>query len=111
LSFAVYTVVVYDHDVIRSFADAATEDLFHGRNTKAARRFPRDLWHSIQRKLERVNAAADLSFLAVPPANRLEPLKGDQKGRFSIRINARYRLTFRFEKGTADDVRVEDYHS
>jgi proteic killer suppression protein len=97
--------------VIRSFADASTEDLFHGRNTKAARRFPRTLWPVIQRKLERVNAAADLSFLAVPPANRLEPLKGDQKGRYSIRINDQYRVTFRFDRGDAYDVRVEDYHA
>ncbi len=96
--------------MIRSFADAATEDLFHGRNTKGARGFPRDLWPGIQRKLERVNAAADLLFLAVPPANRLEPLKGDQKGRYSIRINDQYRVTFRFERGDAHEVRVEDYH-
>jgi proteic killer suppression protein len=96
--------------VTRSFADAATEDLFHGRNTKAARQFPRHLWPAIQRKLERVNAAADLSFLAVPPANRLEALKGDQKGRYSIRINDQYRVTFRFERGDAHEVRVEDYH-
>jgi proteic killer suppression protein len=96
--------------VIRSFADPATEDWFHGRNTKAARRLPRHLWPAIQRKLERVNAAADLSFLAVPPANRLEPLKGDQKGRYSIRINDQYRVTFRFEKVDAYEVRVEDYH-
>jgi toxin HigB-1 len=97
--------------VIRSFADGATEDLFHGRNTKAGRRFPRQLWSVIQRKLERVNAAADLSFLALPPANRLEALKDDQKGRDSIRINDQYRVTFRFERGDAYEVRVEDYHS
>jgi toxin HigB-1 len=96
--------------VIRSFADAATEDVFHGRSTKAARRFPRHLWSGIQRKLERVSAAADLAFLAVPPANRLEVLKGDQRGRYSIRINDQYRVTFRFEKGDAFEVRVEDYH-
>ena len=96
--------------MIRSFADAATEDLFHGRNTKTARRFPRELWRAIQRKLERVNAAADLSFLVDPPANRLQALKGDQKGRHSIRINDQYRVTFRFETGDAYEVRVEDYH-
>jgi toxin HigB-1 len=96
--------------VIRSFADDATEHIFHGRNTKDARRFPRELWRAVQRKLERVNAAADLSFLVDPPANRLEALKGDQKGRHSIRINDQYRVTFRFEKGDAYAVRVEDYH-
>ena len=96
--------------VIRSFADATTADLFHGRNTKSARRIPREIWRVAQRKLERVNAAADVSFLADPPANRLEALKGDQKGRHSIRVNDQYRVTFRFEKGAAFDVRVEDYH-
>ena len=96
--------------MIRSFANATTEDLFHGRNTKSARRFHKELWRSIQRKLERLNAAASLSFLLDPPANRLEALKGDQKGRHSIRVNDQYRVTFRFENGDAYDVRVEDYH-
>jgi toxin HigB-1 len=96
--------------VIRSFGDDTTADLFHGRNSKAARRIPRDIWPVVARKLDRVNAAADLSFLADPPANRLEALKGDQKGRHSIRVNDQYRVTFRFEAGDAFEVRVEDYH-
>jgi toxin HigB-1 len=96
--------------VIRSFADDTTADLFHGRNSKAARRIPREIWPVAARKLDRVNAAADLSFLAEPPANRLEALKGDQKGRHSIRVNDQYRVTFRFEAGDAFEVRVEDYH-
>jgi toxin HigB-1 len=96
--------------VIRSFADVTTADLFHGRNSKAARRVPREIWPVAARKLDRLNAAADLSFLADPPANRLEALKGDQKGRHSIRVNDQYRATFRFEAGDAFKVRVEDYH-
>ncbi len=97
--------------MIRSFADATTADLFHGRNSKTARRIPREIWRIVARKLERVNAAADLSFFLVdPPANRLEALKGDQKGRHSIRVNDQYRVTFRFERGDAFEVRVEDYH-
>jgi proteic killer suppression protein len=96
--------------VIRSFADQTTADLFHGRNSKPARRVPRDIWPVVARKLERVNAAADLSFLADPPANRLEALRGDQRGRHSIRVNDQYRVTFRFDAGDAFDVRVEDYH-
>ena len=75
-----------------------------------ARRIPRDTGQSSARKLERVNAAADLSFLADPPANHLEALKGDQKGRQSIRVNDQYRVTFRFDAGDAFEVRVEDYH-
>ncbi len=96
--------------MIRSFADSTTADLFHGRNSKAARRIPRDIWPVAARKLDRVNAAADLSFLADPPANRLEALKGCQKGRYSIRVNDQYRVTFRFDAGDAFEVRVEDYH-
>lgn len=96
--------------VIRSFADQTTADLFHGRNSKAARRIPRDIWPVARRKLDRVNAAAALSFLADPPANRLEALKGAQAGRHSIRVNDQYRVTFRFEAGDAFEVRVEDYH-
>lgn len=57
-----------------------------------------------------LNAAHELRDLASPPANRLEALKGDQKGRHSIRVNAQYRITFRFADGHAHDVRCEDYH-
>jgi proteic killer suppression protein len=96
--------------VIRSFADDTTADLFHGRNSKPARRIPRDIRPVARRKLDRVNAAAALSFLADPPSNRLEALKGDQAGRHSIRVNDQYRVTFRFEAGDAFEVRVEDYH-
>ena len=62
------------------------------RNSKAARRIPREIW-PVARKLDTVNAAADLTFLTDPPANRLEALKGDQKGRHSIRGNDQYGVT------------------
>ena len=96
--------------MIASFGDATTEDLFHGANTKAARSIDRAIWPIIRRKLDLVNAAASLEDLRVPPGNRLEALKGDQKGRHCIRVNDQYRVTFRFENGTAHDVRCEDYH-
>jgi toxin HigB-1 len=96
--------------MIASFGDATTEDLFHGANTKAARSIDRAIWPVVRRKLDLVNAAASLEDLRVPPGNRLEALKGDQKGRHSIRVNDQYRVTFRFENGTAHDVRCEDYH-
>ena len=96
--------------MIWSFADAATEDLFHGRDTKAARAFDKAIWPVIRRKLDMVNAAHELRDLQVTPSNRLHPLKGNQQGRFSIRINEQYRVTFRFETGAAHDVRCEDYH-
>ena len=96
--------------MIRSFADATTEDLFNGVNSKAARRIPQNVRAVVQRKLDGVNAAAELRDLRQPPGNRLETLKGDQRGRYSIRVNDQYRITFRFEAGHAEDVRCEDYH-
>ena len=105
-----YTVFVYHAGVIQSFADATTEDLFHGKDSKAARAIDKAIWPVIGRKLDLINAAARLEDLRVPPGNRLEQLKGDQKGRYSIRVNDRYRVTFRFADGNAHDVRCEDYH-
>jgi proteic killer suppression protein len=96
--------------VIQSFADEATADLFRERNTRAARRIPRDIWRSAQRKLKALDAAARLDDVNVPAGNWLERLKGDQAGRYSIRINDKYRVTFRWENGNAYEVRVEDYH-
>lgn len=97
--------------MILDFADEAAEDIFHGRRTKAARRcLPADLWPAAQRKLDRLNRAREPRDLADPPGNRLEPLKGDYTGFFSIRINDQYRVVFRFERGDARDVQIVDYH-
>ncbi len=96
--------------MIQSFADETTVDLFRERNTRSARRIPRDLWRVVQRKLKLLDAAGRLADLAVPTGNRLERLKGDQAGRHSMRVNEQYRVTFRWENGHAYEVRVEDYH-
>ena len=96
--------------MIQSFADDTTVDLFRERNTRAARRIPRQLWRGVQRKLMVLDAAGRLEDLRIPAGNRLEVLKGDQAGRHSIRVNEQYRVTFRWEKGHAYEVRVEDYH-
>ena len=96
--------------MIRSFDDATTEDIFDGRDTKLARRFAKDLWRVIRRRLTSLHAATTLADLAAVPGYRLEALKSDQKGRRSIRVNDQYRITFRFEDGDAHDVRCEDYH-
>jgi toxin HigB-1 len=102
--------VVCNGVVIESFADETSADLFRERNTRAARRIPRDLWRGVQRKLRLIDAASRLEDLAIPAGNRLERLKGDQAGRHSIRVNEQYRVTFRWEKGHAYEVLVEDYH-
>lgn len=96
--------------MIQSFADAGTADLFRERNTRAARRIPRDLWRAVQRKLKALDVAARIEDLVIPAGNRLERLKGNRAGRYSIRVNDRYRLTFRWEHGHAYEVCVEDYH-
>ena len=96
--------------MIQSFADEATADLFRERNTRPARRIPRELWRGVQRKLKLIDAAGRLDDLVVPAGNRLELLRGDRAGRFSIRVSEQYRVTFRWESGHAYEVRVEDYH-
>lgn len=62
------------------------------------------------RKLELLNAAATLDFLRVPPGNRLEALKGDRSGQYSIRINDQWRVCFRWTGKDAEDVEIVDYH-
>ena len=96
--------------MIQSFADTATQDLFNGKDSKAARAVDRRLWSVIRRKLDMVNAAHVLDDLRVPPGNRLHALRDDQKGRHAIAVNDQYRVTFRFADGNAHEVRCEDYH-
>jgi toxin HigB-1 len=96
--------------VIQSFRDHTAADLFRELNTSSARRIPRDLWRTVQRKLKLLDVAARLEDMSIPAGNRLERLKGDRAGRYSIRINDQYRITFRWESGHAYEVCVEDYH-
>ena len=94
--------------MIRSFGDRGTRELFkRGR----CRKLPPDIWRRVLRKLEMIDKAESLNDLKVPPGNRLEPLKGDRAGYYSIRINDQWRITFKFEDGDAFEVRVEDYRS
>jgi len=101
---------MYDRRVIRSFDDPATERVFYGEDDRVARSLPRVLWPVIRRRLDALHAALSLEDLRLPPGNRLESLRGDQRGRHSIRVSERLRITFRFENGHAWEVRCEDYH-
>jgi len=101
---------MYNTQVIVSFGDKATRDIYDGRDTKAARKIPRDLWPRIQDKLDLMNAAVSLNDLKVPPSNRLEKLRGDLESFHSIRVNLQYRLIFRFAGQHCADVRCRDYH-
>lgn len=96
--------------MIRSFGDAATADVYYGRDTRIARRLPKSLWPVIRRKLDAVHRARTLEDLRLPAGNRLEALKGNRSGTFSLRVNQQHRITFRFEDGHAEDVTCEDYH-
>lgn len=93
--------------MITSFADKATRDVFHGDDTKQARRLPKVLWPLIRRKLDMLNAANRLEDLRSPPGNRLEKLRN---GSYSIRVNDQYRIVFRFQEGNASQVLCADYH-
>ena len=96
--------------MIRSFGDRATEDLYHGRPTARARRFPQDVVDAALVKMDSLNGAASMLDLRSPPGNRLEALKGDLKGWHSIRVNDQWRLVFRWQGNDAHKVRLTDYH-
>ena len=97
--------------MIREFADSGTEDIFNGKNTRDARRTcPRSLWRLATRKLDQLDSVGNLDDLRVPPGNRLELLKGDWKGYFSIRINQQYRICFSWKDVGPADVEIVDYH-
>ena len=105
------TACVIIDTVIRSFADAATEDLFNGIDSRGARQAcPSTVWAIVARKLTQLNRVRELRELAVPPGNGLEALKRDRRGQHSIRINDQYRICFRWEDGYVDDVEVTDFH-
>jgi proteic killer suppression protein len=97
--------------MIRSFKDAGTEDVFNGRNTKAARQTcPRQLWRVAVRKLDQLDSVDALDQLRIPPGNRLESLTGDREGQYSIRINDQYRICFVWAETEPDRVEIVDYH-
>ena len=96
--------------MIQSFADDSTRDIWHGVNSKAARRIPKALWPVIRRKLDQIDTAPKLDDLRVPPGNRLHALEADRAGYHAIRVNDQYRIVFRFEGENAHDVCCTDYH-
>jgi proteic killer suppression protein len=105
-----YTAFVYLLLVIRSFGDAATAAIFHGRDTRVARLLSKLLWPRVRRVLDQLNAVRNVKEMAVPPSNSFEKLKGDLAGRYSVRVSDQFRVHFRFENGDAWEVTCEDYH-
>lgn len=93
--------------MIRTFADRETEKIFH---QNVSKKLPYSIQKTALRKLIMIDSAETLQDLRVPPANRLEALKGNRKGQYSIRINDQYRICFRFSANGAEDVEITDYH-
>lgn len=93
--------------MIRSFASAETERFFA---TGKSRRLPRDILKRAAMRMTQLNAATSVDDLRFPPSNRLEALKGDRKGQWSIRINDQWRICFRFADGDVFEVEIADYH-
>ena len=103
-----YNATRYDDSrMIDDFRDAETERIWRG---ERSRRLPGDIQRTARRKLRMLNNAETLADLRVPPANRLEALKGDREGQYSIRVNDQWRICFVWAAGHASDVEIVDYH-
>ena len=93
--------------MIRSFKGKDAETIWQG---IPSRRVPPGIQLVARRKLRMLNSAAGLDDLRIPPANRLEALKGGRRGQFSIRVNDQWRICFRWKESDAHDVEIVDYH-
>lgn len=93
--------------MIRSFADKETDLIWDGFRS---RKLPADIQQKALMKLSLLNRAVRLDDLRVPPGNRLEALKGDRKGCYSIRINEQWRICFQWKDGGAHHVEIIGYH-
>lgn len=93
--------------MISSFRDTETAKIWQGQRS---RRLPQDIQQAARRKLRMLNNARTLDDLRIPPANRLESLRGNRAGQHSIRINDQWRICFTWHEGHATDVEIVDYH-
>ena len=93
--------------MIISFRSRETEKIFARQRSK---KLPQDVQQRAYLKLRMLNNAQDLDDLRIPPANRLEKLKGSRKGQHSIRINNQWRICFYWRSGSATNVEIIDYH-
>jgi proteic killer suppression protein len=93
--------------MIKDFRNKETRKVWDG---SGSRRLPTDIQSIARRKLRMINNAQSLDDLRIPPANKLEALKGNRKGQHSIRINAQWRVCFLWSEGHAYQVEIVDYH-
>src|SRR6266404_2657625 len=97
--------------MILSFRNEGTEDIFNGKNTKAARNScPGSLWKVAMRKLDQLDSVTALAELSIPPGNRLELLTTNRRGQYSIRINDQFRICFVWTESGPEQVEIVDYH-
>ena len=93
--------------MIKSFKDRDTEMVFR---RQFSRRLPQDVQRAALRRLVYLHGAVELTDLLIPPSNRLEALRGDREGQYSIRINDQWRICFAWLENDAYDVEIVDYH-
>lgn len=93
--------------MIISFGNKETEKIWKGFISK---NLLREIQETARRKLRMLNNSINITDLRIPPANRLEKLKGNLKDFFSIRINNQWRIIFKWENGNAFEVEIVDYH-
>lgn len=93
--------------MIKSFGDKESEKMWNGIRSK---KLPNEIQDVTRRKLRMINNAQDVNDLRIPPANRLERLKGDLQEYYSIRINNQWRIIFKWINNDAYEVRIVDYH-
>jgi len=93
--------------MIKSFKNKETEKIY---SREGSNKLPRDIQQVALRKLRMINNAKNLNDLRIPPANRLEKLKGEREGQHSIRINDQWRICFKWRDGNSYEVEIGDYH-
>jgi len=93
--------------MIVDFGNSETEKIWEGEFSK---KYPNEIQNVVRRKLRMINNAFNLQDLRIPPANRLEKLKGDLDGYYSIRVNDQWRIIFQWDSNSAYEVELVDYH-
>ncbi len=101
------TLVTYVGTMIVTFGSKETQKIWQGERVG---RFSVDLQQTARRKMRMLNNSQSLTDLQIPPSNRLEKMKGKLRELYSIRVNSQWRLTFRWDRGSAFDVELVDYH-
>ena len=93
--------------MIKSFGDKETVKVW---NREHSKKLPSEIQERALMKMQQLHASGDLKDLSISASNKIEALKGDRKGQYSIRINKQWRICFKWENGHALDVEIADYH-